>query len=169
MGEDRSKNANPFGVGFLPKRSSEETRGRSIDPGNGFPSPKNSVHFRVTGAGEEQDVSVSTKTFSLLGLSVCNVRLISDVQQPQESSPPAVPFSSSLYWESTVPPTSTKALHTHTITMCHMAYSRTAFFLKSRGITATNYCLIKLHPALLSCLLWYLTAGKSVRTGHAAM
>lgn len=118
MGEDRSKNANPFGVGFLPKRSSEETRGRSIDPGNGFPSPKNSVHFRVTGAGEEQDVSVSTKTFSLLGLSVCNVRLISDVQQPQESSPPAVPFSSSLYWESTVPPTSTKALHTHTQSQC---------------------------------------------------
>lgn len=92
MGEDRSKNANPF-----PERSSEETRGRSIDPGNGFPSPKNSVHFRVTGAGEEQDVSVGTKTFSLLGLSVCNVRLISDVQQPQESSPPAMPFSSSLY------------------------------------------------------------------------
>lgn len=45
----------------------------------------------------------------------------------------------------------------HTHTECHTAYSRTAIFLKSRGITTTNYCWIKLHPALLSCFLWYLT------------
>lgn len=95
MGEDRQKNPNPFGVGFLPKCFSEDTRGRSVDPGNGFPSPKDSVLFRVTGAGEEQDASVGTKPFSLLGLSVCSVHLISDVQQSQESSPPAVHFSSS--------------------------------------------------------------------------
>lgn len=44
---------------------------QSVDPGNGFPSPKDSAHFRVTGAGEEQDASIGTKTFSLLGMSVC--------------------------------------------------------------------------------------------------
>lgn len=90
MGEDGFKKANPFGAGFLPKCFSKDTRGRSVDPGNGFPSPNDSAHFRVTGAGEEQDASVGTKTFSLLGLSVCNVHLISDVQQPQESSPAAL-------------------------------------------------------------------------------
>lgn len=73
MGEDGFKKANPFGAGFLPKCFSEDTRGRSVDPGHGFPSPNDSVHFRVPGAGEEQDASAGTKTFSLLGLSVCNV------------------------------------------------------------------------------------------------
>lgn len=61
MGEDRSKKANPFGVSFLLKHSSEDTRGGFVDPGNGFPSPKATVHFRVTRAGEEQEVSLATK------------------------------------------------------------------------------------------------------------
>lgn len=66
MGEDRSKKANPFGVGFLPKCSSEETRGSFVDPGDSFPSPKETVHFRATGAGEKTEASAGIKPLSLL-------------------------------------------------------------------------------------------------------
>lgn len=125
MGEDRSKKVNPFGVGFLPKCSSEETRGGFVDPGNNFPSPKETVHFRVTGAGEEQDVSVGTKPLSLLRLSYTTLQCPFDnrctISSVVFSSSHALQQLSSLNREkeSTVSPTSIKAPHTHTIAVCH--------------------------------------------------
>lgn len=53
-------------------------RGRFAHPGNGFLSPKETVHFRVMGAGEGQDVSVGTKPLSLLWLSYATLQCLFD-------------------------------------------------------------------------------------------
>ena len=63
------KKANPFGLGFLAKHSSEESRGRLFEPANAFPSTKETAHFGVTGAGAQQEASVGTKPLSLIWLS----------------------------------------------------------------------------------------------------
>lgn len=157
MGEDRLKKGNPSGAGFMPKCFSEDTRGRSADPAMAL------HHLRILSISEWL-VLVKNKMLLLvqrllIAWAVC-LQCPLDIRctKPQESSP-AMHFSSSVYWESTVSASSTKLFtHTHTTTECHTAYPRTAIFLKSRGITTTNYCWIKLHPALLPCFLWYLTA-----------
>lgn len=103
MGGDRSKKASPFGVGFLPKHFSGGTRGRFVDSGNGFPPPKETLHFRVTSAGEEQDLSVGTKPLSLLWLSYTTMQHPFDNRWTLTSgifsSSYALQHLSSLSWE----------------------------------------------------------------------
>lgn len=176
MGEDRSKKANPFGVGFLPKCSSEETRGSFVDPGDSFPSPKETVHFRATGAGEKTEASAGIKPLSLLWLSYTTLECPFDNRCTITSgfffsSNHALQQLSSLNKEkeSAVSPTSIKALHTHTITVCHTWLIPGQHLLGEAEESEPLTGWIKLHPALCPVFsgTWRQHLGKSVRTGHA--
>lgn len=99
-------------------------RGRFAHPDNGFLSPKETVHFRVMGAGEGQDVSVGTKPLSLLWLSYATLQCLFDNMYNNFRSFLLQPCTLAALWlnrekESTISPASIKAPHTHTVAVCH--------------------------------------------------
>lgn len=140
MGEDRSKEENPFGVSFWLQHSSEDTRGGFVDPGNGLPSPKATVHFGASRAGEEQEVPFAVKPAPCFGCPSlhCNVPVLTALQQPQsfllQPRTLLALFTERGARERIISNLQQRSSHTHN----DMACSRAAASWKSRGIRGTD-------------------------------